>query len=47
MKDKIYEKIGHFDYGKFEYDISQIMVDVRGEMKDFEIICKQYRVEVP
>jgi hypothetical protein len=23
------------------------MVDVRGEMKDFEIVCKQYRVEVP
>lgn len=30
MKDKIYEKIGHFDYGKFEFDVSQIMADVRG-----------------
>jgi hypothetical protein len=33
MKDKIYEKIGHFDYGKFEYDISQIMAEVKGELK--------------
>jgi len=30
LRDKIYEKIGHFDYSKFELDISQIMCEVKG-----------------
>ena len=25
IKEKIYEKLGYFDYGKFELDVSQVM----------------------
>lgn len=36
-----------FDYGKFENDLNQIMADVKGEMNEFQIVCKNYRIEVP
>jgi hypothetical protein len=47
LKDKVYEKLGVFDYGKFELDVGAIMNEVKSEMNDFYIVCKQYRIEVP
>ena len=29
IKEKVYEKLGQFDYGKFEYDISTIINEVK------------------
>jgi hypothetical protein len=43
----MYEKIGTFDYAKFEFDLNNIMSEVKSEMTEFNIICKQYRIEVP
>ena len=47
IKERIYDKLGYFDYGKFEYDTSQIMADVKNEINDFYIVCKQYKIQVP
>ena len=46
-REEVYEKLGHFDYGKFEYDVSHIMSEIKNELNDFKIICKEYKIEVP
>ena len=47
IKEQVYDKIGTFDYGRFEGDICEIMNEVKSSMGDFKIICKQYEIEVP
>ena len=47
IREKTYEKLGHYDYGKFEYDLSHIMADVKNEINDFHIACKQFKIQVP
>ena len=47
IKERIYDKLGYFDYGKFEYDTNQLMADVKGQLNEFNIVCRQYRIQVP
>ena len=40
IREKVYDKLGAFDYGKFQFDLGQIMVEAKDELNNFPIICK-------
>ena len=43
----MYEKLGNFDYGKFEYDIGSIMIEAKSELGNFNLICHEYKINAP
>ena len=47
IKNRVDEKIGVFDYVKFEGDINDVVADIKGEMGQFYLVCQQYKVDVP
>lgn len=47
LREKVYEKIGHYDYGKFEFDTGQLMLEAKSEMGNFSLVCQEYKINVP
>lgn len=47
LKEKVYEKLGHYDYGKFQFDLNTLLNEAKQELGDFYIVCKQHRIDPP
>ena len=46
-KKRVYEKLGEFDYFAYEDDLNSLTAEIKEEMGNFDLICREYRISVP